>query len=728
MRRAPPDATSRVLPLIQDTYSIAAAIADGTQSWLLKTEDLFCVLDDRGDVAGPRHAGLYFRDTRFVSGFSLAVNGDPPSVVTTSLDEDNTTLTVELSCSIPDRSGSPCTLSITRTSYLSGDALYSRIEFCNDGTLPVEVPIAYTIDADFSDIFEVRGDTVRHERGNLDVKTAKDGVSFDYLGRDGIERCARFEFAPIPESTSATGVEQLLSIPPGESMCTFTRINCEPGGATLGAGTFSAELRDVRQARQSRLKHAVGITADDARFNALLARSLADLYMLTTKTDTGLYPYAGLPWFCAPFGRDGIIAALQTLWMDPSIARGVLGFLAKTQAREVSREHDAEPGKILHEARMGELANTGAVPFKRYYGSVDATPLFVFLAGEYLQRTGDRDFISGIWPAIEDALHWIDRKSDGFLAYERMTEKGLANQGWKDSVDSVFHADGSLAEGPIALCEVQGYVYAARRGAARMATVIGKDELASALLARAKSLKADFEKQFWSHDLHAYVLALDGDGRQCAVRASNAGHLLLTEIAEPGRADALAGLLCGPSFFSGWGIRTVADTEAAYDALSYHNGSVWPHDTSLIAMGLARYGLTERIGALLEAMLDASTGFDMQRLPELFSGEQRDGAAPVPFSHACAPQAWSAAAPLAMLGAILGIGFDAQNNRVTFRNTRLPPSLATLTLRGFGIGEATADMTVEADGDGFAITVENVRGNIEFAAIDSPGLRISILS
>jgi glycogen debranching enzyme len=403
------------------------------------------------------------------------------------------------------------------------------------------------------------------------------------------------------------------------------------------------------------------------------------------------------------------------------VARGVLSYLAATQASDVDPLREAEPGKIVHEQRSGEMAKLGEVPFGNYYGSVDSTPLFIALAGEYFKVTGDLDFIKSIWPNIDAALEWIDRygdaDGDGFVEY-RGSERGLVQQGWKDSHDSVFHATGEIAPPPIALCEVQGYVYWAKRRGAQVAAALGFEDRAELLAKQATTLRESFEVAFWSDDLSTYVLALDGDKKQCAVRASNAGHCLLAEIASPERASRVATTLLSDAFYSGWGIRTLATTEPRYGPITYHNGSVWPHDNALIAYGLARYGHKEAAQRILGSLLDASTILEFQRLPELYCGfPRRPSQGPIEYPLACAPQSWAAGSVFLLLRACMGLTIDAAKKQISLIRPVLPTFLPELEIDGLRVGDASVDIRLHRHEEDVGVNVLRREGDVEVVVI-----------
>jgi glycogen debranching enzyme len=500
-------------------------------------------------------------------------------------------------------------------------------------------------------------------------------------------------------------------------------VSCEQGRARSGATRYTTAAVRATEDLAAARRGACAVHTSDPRFNNWINRAESDVVMMTTAMATGPYPYAGVPWFSTPFGRDGIITALERLWLDPTLARGVLAFLADTQAHEVDPVHDAEPGKILHEARGGEMAAVGDVPFRRYYGSVDATPLFVWLAGEYYRRTADREFITALWPHVERALEWIDtfgdRDGDGFVEYLQSSPNGLVQQGWKDSHDSIFHADGALAPGPIALCEVQGYVYAAWMAAAELAGNLGQPGRADDLRRRAAELRDHFGRTFWCEDLGTYALALDGAKTPCRVRTSNPGHCLWAGIAAPDHGRRVGETLLSDHLFSGWGIRTLARGEARYNPMSYHNGSVWPHDNAVAAAGLTRYGLQAEALRVLHAMFDVSQSVDLNRLPELFCGfERRAGEGPTRYPVACAPQAWSAASVFLVLQACLGLDVRADPPAVRFNAPQLPGDLREVRIENLRVGTGTVDLLLRTRDRAVDIEVLRRDRNIDVSILE----------
>ena len=547
-------------------------------------------------------------------------------------------------------------------------------------------------------------------------------MSLPYFGLDEIRRETRISFDPAPTELSSRRARFVIDLAPGEWRSIFVEVACGAVEGERGQRTFLIALRDSKRALQRASKRSARISSSNESFNETISRSVSDLYMLVTELAEGPYPYAGMPWFSTVFGRDALITALATLWFDPAIAAGVLGHLAATQATVVDPHADAEPGKILHEARNGEMAILGEVPFRRYYGSVDSTPLFVTLAGAHLERTGDVAFAERLWPNVEAALRWMDdygdRDGDGFIEYGRQASDGLINQGWKDSHDSVFHADGRLARGPIAIVEVQAYAYAAWRAAERIATATGRTSQAAAFAKRAEQLKRRFDEAFFDEQLGSYILALDGEKNPCRVLASNAGHALFAGVALPERATSLARLFVNSAFFTGWGVRTVASSEARYNPMSYHNGSVWPHDNAMIAAGLAAYGHHHEAAKIFDGLFAASRYIDLRRLPELFCGfPRKTSQGPTFYPVACSPQAWAAAAPLWLVQSCIGLGFDCPSKQIVLREPTLPPFLNDLTLHNLSVGGGSADIALRRSGRRVVVDVLDRRGPIQVVTI-----------
>ncbi|MGK6317302.1 amylo-alpha-1,6-glucosidase [Neorhizobium sp. DT-125] len=703
----------------------AAASLQERRPRTLKHADTFAVFDHNGDVlSGPGSPeGLFHRDTRYLSHLYLTINGKRPMLLSSILRDDNATLTCDLTN--PDLFDDTEKLvlghdliHLRRSRFLWNARCHERLSVRNYDDRPQHVRIEIAFWADFADLFEVRG-TARARRGRyLPAIIEQDSILLSYVGLDNRKRSTRLSFDPQPDELGSDLVYYDLHLAPHETRPLFIEIGCdETEGHRPNHRSFFLALRDARRALRASSSRAASIVTSNDIFNEMARRSVSDLYMLITDTPEGPYPYAGIPWFSTVFGRDAIITALQTLWLDPEIARGVLGHLAANQAMEMDPASDAEPGKILHEVRSGEMAELGEVPFRRYYGSIDSTPLFVMLAGEYLKRTGDLAMIRRLLPHIEAALTWIDehgdRDGDGFVEYGRLTEEGLINQAWKDSYDSVFHADGTLAKGPIAIAEVQAYVYGAWQAGEEIFRVLGPPERAARLLARAEGLRRAFDISFFDEELGTYVLALDGDKRPCRVRSSNAGHALFTGIAYPERAKLVVRTLMSASSFCGWGIRTIASTEARYNPMSYHNGSIWPHDNAIIASGFSRYGYRREAARIFEGLFAAATYIDLRRLPELFCGMPRQRAhGPTFYPVACSPQAWAAAAPLSLLQSCLGLHFGPEALQISFNEPQLPAFLDEVTLRHLLIGDGSADVAIRRSGRHVVVDVLDRKGKV----------------
>ncbi|MCJ2127746.1 glycogen debranching N-terminal domain-containing protein [Methylobacterium sp. E-045] len=728
----------------------------------LKYGEAFAVLDSYGDIGVlPGPEGLYFQDTRYLSRLGFTIEDQRPLLLSSVMQDDNGALSVDMTTpdiriDAHDETTIPRELiAIERTKFLFKGACYDRIGLRNYDSRHWKLKIGVTFDADYRDLFEVRG-MDRPVRGKRSVQVASESeVQFRYVGLDEVVRTTSLHFGPKPHHIEPGRAEFEVSLPPGGRTSLFIRVVCEShraftsapaaekvgedaaAGLSQAAGSgagarhpkglgegviFARAYRDARRDLRQLTAGITTIISSNDQFNEAACRATADLYMLASRTPEGIYPFAGIPWYSTVFGRDGIITAMMALWIDPNFAKGVLRYLASTQAKAVDPAADAQPGKVLHETRRGEMAMLGEVPFRHYYGTIDGTPLFVMLAYEYYAVTGDIETIKRIWPALELALAWMneygDRDGDGFVEYARDTDKGLENQGWKDSHDSIFHTDGQLAKGPIALCEVQGYVYAAKNGMAKLATLLGHGDLAARLGEEALALRENFDKAFWCEAIGTYALALDGAKKQCAVRSSNAGHALFTGIALPERAASVAANLLSKDGFNGWGVRTIARGEARYNPMSYHNGSIWPHDNALVAMGLARYDLKPEASRIFQGMFDTALYQDQKRLPELFCGfMRRNQRGPVSYPVACSPQAWAAAAPFAFLSACIGIELQHDRNRIRLRNPTLPDFLEGVSIFNLKLGESRVDLRVQRYGSDVTVNVLRRVGDAQVSVV-----------
>jgi glycogen debranching enzyme len=713
---------------IREHYILAPEVPVPEPTYVLKHDGTFGLFNEFGDIeCGARHEeGLYHEGTRFLSQLKLRLATGRPLLLSSAVRRDNLQLGADLTNPDIYLDGNLIlprgSLHIYRSKHIWRGVCHERIYVRNFTLQPLEITLVLEFAADFADIFEVRGQQ-RLQRGRLLRPHVGAGFAdLGYEGLDGVTRHTVIECIPPPHRLSGSDMHLVARLEGRSEQVYSVSASCLTGEIQRPAVSYDSALANAERARIEGERFSCDIASSNDRLTSWIDRSTADLNMLITTIPEGVYPYAGVPWFSTTFGRDGLITAMECLWISPHIARGVLAFLAETQAREDDPERDAEPGKILHEARRGEMAALKEIPFGRYYGSVDATPLFVMLAGAYWRRTDDLVFIEGIWPNLRAALRWLedygDLDGDGFIEYQKRSPHGLVQQGWKDSHDSIFHADGRIAEGPIALCEVQAYAYAARLAGAELAEALGQMEEARVLREAARALYERFQQDFWCSDLGLYALALDGHKEPCRVRTSNPGHTLFTGMATPERADRIIRSLSLDTFFTGWGIRTVGDREARYNPMSYHNGSVWPHDNALIAAGMAWLPSKHLAMRVLMAQLEASTYFESSRLPELFCGfRRREGKAPTQYPVACSPQAWAAAAVFQILQACLGLSVDATKSQVAFRYPQLPPSIERLSIRGLVVGRGSVDLTLHRYSGTVGLNVERRTGRVDVAML-----------
>ncbi len=701
------------VPEPEDPYSIRASIpALIHQRVSIKHGDAFVVADRRGDLpAGGGETGFYRAGTRHLSALELRVDGKKPVLLSSSLSDDDVLLMSMATNPDAGSDGLPThSLLFARELTLKDGRLFERIEVRSFHGAEIALPVELHFAADFRDVFEVRGYR-RPARGELLPPATQDRsmATLTYAGLDGVVRRTAVVFDPVPDVLEPLVARFRLVLAPGSSKTIEVAASAGPAATSdppaVGTRAAAARLRSEHAAWD---RGVTRVFTSNETLNALLERASADLRLMCTRTPEGLVPYAGIPWYVCPFGRDAIWTSLMALSLQPKIAAGTLRYLARRQSSRFDDFTDAEPGKILHEERCGEMANLREIPFVPYYGSVDATPLFVVLLERYLRWTGDGDLAGELWPAAKDAIAWVlgpgDPDADGFVEYRRRSPIGLTNHGWKDSHDSVFHADGRLAEGPIALVEAQAYAYAALSSGSSLARLRGDAAFADELAERARALRDRFERSFWSEARGTYALALDGEKRRCEVVTSNPGHALWAGIADPARAARVAERLLTPRAFSGWGVRTVAEEEARYNPMSYHNGSVWPHDNAILTGGLKAYGMREAAARVAASVLDAAQTFDDRRVPELYCGFARTPRHdPTPYPVACRPQAWSAATLFSLVQTLLGLSVDGLGERAVFVSPSLPPWIEWIEVTHLAVGSKRADVRLQRTRRGGAV-------------------------
>lgn len=684
-------------------YHIPAdSVSHDDRTQVINHYDTFGIFDRWGDIHphGKNAQGIFHQGTRYINLLELRLNRTKPLLLSSSIKQENEVLSVDITnadlneCNIREN-----TIHIAREQFIRNGIYYEEINLSNYSAVACDFDLSISFGADFKDIFEIRGMHRDALTQKPELLPFDNKIVFRYKGLDGIGRETEIIFKDKNTfSIRGNTVWFHLKLAHQQKYKIEYAVYCKSEEHTINLQSdhnlpyFGDIKESIRLDLQKTRALFATLTTSNENFNNWLTRSRADLQSLLAETVYGKYPYAGVPWYNTAFGRDGIITAMEVLWIAPEIARDVLVFLAGMQSHEMDASNDAEPGKIIHEIRSGEMANTGEVPFKKYYGTIDATPLFLMLAGMYYEQTADMDTIKRIWPEIKEAIAWIDKygdiDGDGFVEYEIKSEKGLTNQGWKDSHDSIMYANGELCKAPIALCEVQAYVYGAKKYMALVARELGETQFAEKLKAAAASLKKSFNEKFWDEDLNSYVLALDGDKKPCRVLASNAGHCLFAGIADPEKAKKLAGQLTGSRMFSGWGVRTLAAGEVRFNPMSYHNGSVWPHDNALIASGLAKYGLLEESMKILQGMFDASMFIDMRRLPELFCGfERRANEGPTAYPVACSPQAWAVGTVFMLLQSCLQMEVNALEKTIVFNKPQLPAYLEKVMIENLRLGE-----------------------------------------
>jgi glycogen debranching enzyme len=708
----------------------------------LKADELFLITDTLGNISDcietdqTINLGLFCRDTRFLSRLELQIEQKSPILLSSSADKGFALSVLCANPHLPDIA--PETISIQREIVLN-DGLFEDIEIANYNTKPVDFTLSLSFDADFADLFEIRGG-FREKRGKI-YRHIPEGVSLDrlselaewkterltlaYRGLDGLLMESRIQFYQSPPNfvRGYTAVWQ-VHLEPHTTQKIGYRLQMMTGNKSAIAGGIPAILGQAKAANlldeQEWCQRVTKIRSDNETFNQVLSRAEQDIYLLRQGFDEHRERKtlsAGVPWFSTLFGRDSLIAASQTLILDPTIARATLEILAHYQGKVNDDWRDERPGKILHELRLGEMARCGEIPHTPYYGTIDATPLWLMLYAQYYAWTNDSLVLEQFWSNALAAMDWIDEqcKATGYLSYDRKSSstRGLVNQGWKDSNDCIVDSQGNLATGAIALCEVQAYVYAAKIRLAHIARIKKRIDLAERWEEEARDLKIRFNRDFWLEELDFCALALDGNGKPVDSITSNPGHCLSLGIFPPEKAASVAERLLAPDLFSGWGIRTLSSYSPAYNPMGYHVGSVWHHDNAIIADGLRSLGLIEPALEISKGLIDMTLQQPYQRPPELFCGYERiEGSLPVQYPVACSPQAWATGSIFQLLTMMLNLIPDASGNCLRIVEPTLPDFIDRLSIQNLRIGSTVLDLEFERIDVATSCRVVKKRGNL----------------
>ncbi|CAN7505270.1 amylo-alpha-1,6-glucosidase [Rossellomorea sp. LjRoot5] len=688
---------------------------------VIKENNLFLLTDEQGDITSDHSygLGLYKNDTRYLSKLNVKINNQKP-ILLHSDGSENYMSTILSTNPHQEESGHLIlwreSVEIERKRFIYDDVLYETITTKNYYPKPVSFELNIEVDVDFNDMFIIRGFQTGKVGKRTGQKVEDQTLIFQYEGADGIDRATNIHWDAKAKNVNETGeVTFQVELQHEEKRSiTFMIVPLENVEARDDMLPVEEALKKLRVSYKEWSSQLTKVETDYEPLQRLVDRGLSDLRVLLNDTGYGKFPVAGLPWFGVPFGRDSLIAALQMIAFEPQVAKGTLFTMASEQGTKVDPWRDEQPGKIMHEIRYGELANTNQIPFTPYYGTIDATPLFLVLLTEYVKWTGDFGTFRKLSDNVKSALKWIDqygdRDGDLFLEYHQESSKGIANQGWKDSGDSIVHRNGDYADTPIALVEVQGYVYQAKRGLAAIYEALEDHDTASRLNAEAKNLQERFEQEFWMDDLEFYAIALDRKKEKVGTITSNPGHVLYSEMMTGNRAEKVSQTLTGDSMFSGYGIRTMGKGEAGYNPMSYHDGSVWPHDNSITLLGLSKLGLTAEAKKVMSGLIDASRHFEYDRLPELFCGYESTIGKAVKYPVACSPQAWAAGTPLVFVQSLLGL-FPNSLQKEIHLHPILLNEMNTLTVQNIAIGDGVLSLSVVRNGDKVSTTImENSTG------------------